>query len=89
MNNDIRPGANRTPADVGRGYYDRSTVAYLATVRWRDWDELLEWLRSEGLNDPHLNSEEVRGVRQDAERASRRDAPFTNSVDELWAELHR
>ncbi|RCW45941.1 hypothetical protein DFQ14_102243 [Halopolyspora algeriensis] len=85
------PGANRPsarPSASARGDYDSAAVEYvLRDRRWQGWSELLEWLRAEGVNDPHLAQGEVQALRQDAESAAARDAPFTNDADRLWREL--
>lgn len=85
------PGANRPsarPPATGRGDYDRAVVEYvLRDRRWQSWNELLEWLRAEGIDDPYLGQGEVQALRQDAEQAAARAAPFTNDADRLWREL--
>ncbi|WP_199430097.1 hypothetical protein [Qaidamihabitans albus] len=85
-----QPGKNRHAAEVGPAHYDRSTVAYaLSAGPWRDWDELLQWLRGDGPGASGLTPDELRGLRQDAERACERGAPFSGDLDRMWAELHR
>lgn len=82
------PGANRPHARSAPAGYDRQAVEHLLSVRrWENWNELLEWLRSEGSNDPELEPGELRALRQDAEQASERGAKFTRDSDLLWREL--
>lgn len=82
------PGANRPYARAAREGYDRRAVEHLLSVRrWENWHELLEWLRSEGTNDPELEPGELRALRQDAERAADRGAEFAHDSDLLWREL--
>lgn len=83
-----RPGANRPAAARDAAGYGRETVEYVLQDRtWQDWHELLEWLRAEGVDDPQLGPGELRALRQDAERAATRGAPFDNDADRMWREL--
>ncbi|PRX48637.1 hypothetical protein B0I33_104454 [Prauserella shujinwangii] len=85
-----RPGSDRPGGNAPAGGYGRSTVAYaLEAGPWRSWDELLQWLRGDGLSAPGLTPDELRGLRQDAERACARGAPFSDDLDRVWAELRR
>ena len=82
------PGANRPRARAAPTGYGRQAVEHLLSVRrWEDWHELLEWLRSEGINDPELEPGELRALRQDVEQASIRGAKFARDSDLLWREL--
>ncbi|MDR7304303.1 hypothetical protein [Haloactinomyces albus] len=82
-----RPGTNR-PSAYDQAYYDSAAVDYiLRGRRWQSWHELLEWLRSEGVDDPYLAQGELQALRQDVERAAARGAPFDNDADRLWREL--
>ncbi len=64
------PGVNRPAAETAPANYDRAALEHVLALRpWRDWDEMAAWLRRDGVNDPGLNPDELRGLRQDAERA--------------------
>lgn len=84
-----RPGANR-PAGTRPADYNRAALTHLLAVYpWQGWEDMLGWLRSEAPNDPFLNPDQYRAIRQDAERAHRTGARFSNDPDDLWAELRR
>lgn len=70
--------------------YDRSDVEHVVGLRdWRDWDELLDWLRQEGDDDNELTPGEVRNLAQDVEAAKQRGAQFDANTDSVWSELQR
>jgi hypothetical protein len=70
--------------------YNRGALSHLLGIHpWRRWEDMLDWLRSEGPNDPFLSANEHRALRQDAERAHGDGAPFVNDLDRMWAELRR
>ncbi|GAB3146752.1 hypothetical protein GCM10027258_38910 [Amycolatopsis stemonae] len=68
--------------------FDRAAVgAVLAAGDWAGWDDLLEWLRTEGPGVPDLSPGALRGIRQDAERACATGFPFPHDPDHLYAIL--
>jgi hypothetical protein len=82
------PGEHR-PEVSGPGQYGKAALEHvLATGPWQGWDEMLSWLRSSGNNDPELNPDEMRGIRQDAERAWEMDLPFSNDTQQLRSTLN-
>jgi hypothetical protein len=84
------PAGSNQPETARTAGYDRSAVAHvLGVASWREWEDMLGWLRSESPNDPSLNPDEYRVLRQDAERACQAGAPFSNDLQELWAQLRR
>lgn len=70
--------------------YNRTAVAHVASAGdWDGWEEMLDWLRSNGPSDPELTPDELRGIRQDAERAAKLDMPFSTEPAELWKALQQ
>jgi hypothetical protein len=71
-----------------RAGYHRHTVEYVFEEGpWEGWSELLEWLRADGVSDPQLDPDALRGLRQDAEQAVEVGAPFPRDAEELWTVL--
>lgn len=84
--------STRSTADEGRrvgpGHFDRRCVAYaVSQFPWQSWDEMLGWLRGEGPSARGLNPDQLRGLRQAAERAQAHGVRFENDVDHLWSNL--
>ncbi len=80
-----RPAPRRKPAQ-----YSRTAVAHVTSAGdWHGWEEMLDWLRSNGPSDPDLTPDELRGIRQDAERAAKLDIPFGTDTDGLWRALNQ
>ncbi|HEV7898031.1 MAG TPA: hypothetical protein VGP31_09340 [Planosporangium sp.] len=68
--------------------YGRSDLESVLRVReWRNWDEMLEWLRTEGDKHRRLTPGEVSSMVGDIERARQRGAQFKPDVEYLWREL--
>ncbi|WP_116051126.1 hypothetical protein [Amycolatopsis palatopharyngis] len=85
-----RPGENRPEATTQPGQYGRAAIDHvLATEHWHGWEEMLSWLRASGNNDPELNPDEMRGIRQDAERAWEMGLPFSNDAQQLKSTLNQ
>jgi hypothetical protein len=81
---------NTSPAGSDPTAYGREAVEHvLAESDWRGWEDMLEWLRATGPGDPVLSPGELRGLRQDAERAARANEPFTRDTGELISLLRR
>ncbi|MCP2257371.1 hypothetical protein LX15_001056 [Streptoalloteichus tenebrarius] len=83
-----QPGAGR-PYVPPRDYDHRDVEHVLGVRRWEGWEELLEWLRAEAINDPELSPDVFGPLRQDAERACARGAEFTSDAARLYQELRR
>jgi hypothetical protein len=87
---DVRMSDHTSHESASTVGYNRAAVSHLLGIYpWQQWEDMLDWLRSEGPNDPHLNPDEYRALRQDAERAQAAGVPFTNDLDHVWAELRR
>jgi hypothetical protein len=68
--------------------YGLSDLESVLRVReWRNWDELLEWLRNEGDKHRRLTPGEVRNMVEDIERARQRGVQFQPDAQYLWREL--
>jgi hypothetical protein len=68
--------------------YERSDLESVLRVReWRNWDEMLEWLRNEGDKHRRLTPGEVEHMVEDIERARQRGARFEPDPEHLWREL--
>jgi hypothetical protein len=61
----------------------------LRVREWRDWDELLEWLRNEGDKHRRLTPGEVRNMVGDIERGRQRGVQFQPDARYLWRELRQ
>jgi hypothetical protein len=68
--------------------YGVSDLESVLRVReWQNWDELLQWLRTEGDKHRRLTPGEVRNMVEDIERARRRGVQFQPDAQYLWREL--
>ncbi|GAA1795225.1 hypothetical protein HC028_18240 [Planosporangium flavigriseum] len=68
--------------------YDASDLESVLRVReWRNWDEVIQWLRTEGDNHRRLTPGEVRNMVADMERARQRGVQFKPDAQYLWREL--
>ncbi|SFO86810.1 hypothetical protein SAMN05421810_101245 [Amycolatopsis arida] len=90
MTAEREPGTGRRPARRPPADYGRATIRHVLTAgAWQGWDDMLQWLRTNGPNDPEINPDELRGLRQDAERAQRVGEEFTSDPDGFAAALQR
>ncbi|WP_410585968.1 hypothetical protein [Amycolatopsis sp. lyj-23] len=77
-----------TTTDLRAEEFDRAAVeTVLAAGDWAGWDDLLEWLRTDGPGVPELAPGALRGIRQDAERACAKGFPLPRDPDHLYAVL--
>lgn len=80
--------ATTTDDDLRAEEFDRAAVGtVLAAGDWAGWDDLLDWLRTEGPGVPELSPGALRGIGQDAERACAKGFPFPHDPDYLYAIL--
>lgn len=84
------PGSNRPKLAGMPNQYDRRAVEHVLAVKhWLGWNEMLAWLRSTGIADPALTPDELRGFRQDAERAQALSLPFSNDAEMMCGILQQ
>jgi hypothetical protein len=70
--------------------YDASDVEHLMKVRsWKNYAEMIGWLKRDGYDDNELTPGEVDHLLQDLEGAVQRKAAFVTDPDKLYKELKR
>lgn len=70
--------------------YDRSDVEHLMRKRdWRDYDQMIAWLRQQGDADNRLTPGEVHHLVDDLSRVKQRGAGFITDPAQLYRELKR
>jgi hypothetical protein len=88
MSDDIKthdPASRATEKD-----YTASDVESVMRVRqWRDWDEVISWLREEGDDHRRLTPGEVKHMVEDFTRLKEQGAPFTTDPQQLYEQAHK
>lgn len=70
--------------------YDASDVKHLLDVQsWKNYDEMIGWLKRKGYNDNELTPGEVDYLLQDLNRLKDRKAGFISDPDQLCDALKR
>jgi hypothetical protein len=70
--------------------YDISDVEHLMRVRaWRNYTEMIDWLKRDGYDDNELTPGEVDHLVGDLSRAVQRKTEFTSDPQRLYKELKR
>jgi hypothetical protein len=65
--------------------YEETDLAHVLGRRdWRDWDELISWLREQGDNDRRLTPGEVKHMVEDLSRLKEQGVPFTKDPHTLY-----
>lgn len=55
---------------------------------WRDWDEVISWLREQGDADRRLTPGEVKHMVEDFTRLKEQGVPFTRDAHKLYEQAH-
>ena len=77
-------------ADGADKDYEQSDVKHLLKVRrWHSYDEIIEWLRRDGVADSKLTPSEVGHLIDDLLRLQRRRTEFITDSTRLYHELKR
>jgi hypothetical protein len=88
MSEDIKvhdPASRETEKD-----YTESDVESVMRVReWKNWDEVISWLRKEGDNHRRLTPGEVKHMVEDFTRLKEQGVPFTTQPDEVYKRAHQ
>jgi RNA polymerase-interacting CarD/CdnL/TRCF family regulator len=80
---------NRT-IDRSQKDYDASDVQHLLRIQqWRNYDEMIKWLRREGNNDNELTPGEVNHLIDDLSRIKQRGTEMISEPNQLYKELKR
>jgi uncharacterized Fe-S center protein len=67
-----------------QGYIQRDLENVLSTRQFRDWDDLLSFLREEGDNVRGVTPGELKQMVEDINRLKEQGAPFTTDAAELY-----
>jgi hypothetical protein len=67
--------------------YDESDVKLVLGMReWKNWDELISWLREEGDNYRRLTPGEVKHMVEDFTRLKEQGVQFTTDPHQLFTQ---
>jgi hypothetical protein len=65
--------------------YEESDLQHvLRRQEWKNWDEVISWLREEGDNDRRLTPGEVKHMVQDLSRVKEQGEPFTKDAHQIF-----
>jgi hypothetical protein len=70
--------------ETQKQYTESDVESVLREREWRDWNEVISWLREQGDNHRRLTPGEVRAMVEDFTRLKDQGAPFTTDPQEIF-----
>jgi hypothetical protein len=84
MSEDIRTHDPASKEKEKQPYGENDLRNILSMRQWRDWDELINWVRKEGDNVRGVTPGEAKQMVEDFARLKEKGAPLTTDPHELY-----
>jgi hypothetical protein len=84
MSEDIKVHDPASKEQEKQPYDERELEKVLRMRQWRNWDEVISWLRDEGDKDRRLTPGEVRQMVEDLNRLKEQSVPLDADPHEIY-----